>query len=223
MQNQKTQKGLNEFFASIYIWMFIGLVISAAFSYFTLYQGLGIAIFSNPILYYGLIAIQLAILFGTQILIKRLSPSSSYFLYFVYAALNGILLSWIFIIYTAGSIIATFLAASILFLGLAVYGFTTKKDLTKYSTVLFAAMWGVFFSSLFNILLKNNTLDIIISGIAILVFAGLTAYDNQAYQQIYLQSNDEERSRYVVLGALHMYINFVMIFVNLLKLFGNRR
>ncbi len=223
MHQAHSKQGLNEFFASIYMWMFVGLAISAAFSYFTLYQGLGIAIFGNPVLYYGLIAIQLGILFGVQLLIKKLSVSSSYFLFFIYAALNGILLSWIFIIYTTGSIIATFLAAAILFLGLAVYGFTTKKDLTKYSTVLFAAMWGVFFSSLFNILLQNNTLDIIISGVAILVFSGLTAYDNQAYQKIYMQSNDDERSRYVVLGALHMYINFVMIFVNLLKLFGSRR
>ena len=205
------------------MWMFVDLVISSAFSYFTLYQGLGEVIFANTTIYYGLIAIQLAILFATQMLIKKLSPSSSYFLFFIYAALNGILLSWIFIIYTTGSIIATSLAAAILFLGLAIYGFTTKKDLTKYSTILFAAIGGVFFSPLFNILLKNNTFDIIISGVAIIVFAGLTAYDNQAYQKIYMQSNEDERSRYVVLGALHMYINFIMIFVNLLRLFGGRK
>jgi uncharacterized protein len=218
-----SKQGLNNFFSSIYIWMFAGLMISAGFSYITIYQGLGFIIFSNPAFYYGLIGIQLALMFGVQLLINIFSVRASYILYFSYAAVTGILLSGIFLMYTVSSLILIFIISAGLFLGLAVIGFTTKKDLTNWGTVFYAGMIGVFISSLVNMVLQNSMLDTIVSAVAIIVFCGLTVYDNQAYKKIYQQSSKNELGKYVVLGALHMYINFIMIFVNLLRFFGDRR
>jgi uncharacterized protein len=219
----KSKEGLNNFFRDIYMWMFVGLLISAGFSYLTIYQGIGLLVFSNPILYYGLIAIQLILLFGVQLLINTFSVRASYFLYFLYTAVTGILLAGIFLIYTINSLILIFIVSAILFLSLAIIGYTTKKDLSSWGTVLYAGMIGVFVSSLINMVLQNSMLDTIVSAIAILVFCGLTVYDNQAYKKIYYQSSKSDLGKYVVLGALHMYINFIMIFINLLKFFGARR
>ncbi|MGK0209407.1 MAG: FtsH-binding integral membrane protein [Patescibacteria group bacterium] len=220
---QKSKEGLAEFFSSIYMWMFVGILISGAFSYLTLFQGLGNIIFSNSFYYYGLIALQLAILFGVQLLIKTFSPRASMILYLVYAAINGIVLAGIFLIYTLNSIMIIFATSALMFLGLAVYGYTTKKDLSNWGTVLFVGMLGVFFSSIANIFFQNTFFDMLISAVAVFVFAGLTVYDNQMFKKLYHQASREDEQRYIVLGALFMYINFIMIFINLLRLFGDRR
>lgn len=214
--------GLNGFFARIYSWMFVGLILSAIVSFVTLNTSLGLIIFSNSFLYYGLIGIQLALLFGVQLLINVFSVRVSYFLFFLYAVVSGILLSGIFVMYTSASIGLVFVISALLFLGLAVVGFTTKKDLSNFGTVMWMGMVGVFVSSLINMVLQNSFMDMIISGVAIIVFCGLTVYDNQAYKKIYASSRGRGLDKYVVLGALHMYINFIMIFVNLLRFFGDR-
>ena len=214
--------GLNGFFARIYMWMFVGLILSAVASFVTLNTDLGYIIFSNSFLYYGLIGIQLALLFGVQLLINIFSVRVSYFLFFLYAVVSGILLSGIFVMYTSASIGLIFVISALLFLGLAVVGFTTKRDLSSFGTVMWMGMIGVFVSSLINMILQNSFMDMIISGVAIVVFSGLTVYDNQAYRKIYASSRGRGLGKFVVLGALHMYINFIMIFVNLLRLFGDR-
>lgn len=215
-------KTLNDFFARIYAWMFVGLVVSAVASFLTLNTNLGYYVFSNNFIYYGLFAIQLGLLFGVQLLINVFSVRVSYLLFFLYAVTTGILLSGIFVVYTSASIVGIFLISAVLFLGLAVVGFTTKRDLSNFGTVMWVGMIGVFISSLVNMFLQNSVLDMVISGAAILVFCGLTVYDNQAYRKIYEKSRGKGLGKFVVLGALHMYINFIMIFVNLLKFFGDR-
>ena len=200
----------------------IWLILSAIVSFVTLNTSLGLIIFSNSFLYYGLIGIQLALLFGVQLLINVFSVRVSYFLFFLYAVVSGILLSGIFVMYTSASIGLVFVISALLFLGLAVVGFTTKKDLSNFGTVMWMGMVGVFVSSLINMVLQNSFMDMIISGVAIIVFCGLTVYDNQAYKKIYASSRGRGLDKYVVLGALHMSINFIMIFVNLLRFFGDR-
>ena len=214
--------GLNEFFTRIYMWMFVGLLLSAVASFVTLNTPLGYIIFSSSFLYYGLIAIQLALMFGVQLLINIFSVRVSYLLFFLYAIVSGVLLSGIFVMYTTASISLIFIVSAMLFFGLAVVGFTTKKDLSSFGTVMWMGMVGVFVSSLINMVLQNSFMDMIVSGIAIIVFAGLTVYDNQAYKKIYASSRGRNLGKFVVLGALHMYINFIMIFVNLVKFFGDR-
>lgn len=217
-----SNNGLSEFFARIYMWMFVGLLLSAIASFVTLNTPLGYFIFSSSFLYYGLIAIQLALMFGVQLLINIFSVRISYLLFFLYAIVSGVLLSGIFVMYTTTSISMIFIISALLFFGLAVIGFTTKKDLSSFGTVMRMGMIGVFISSLVNMILQNSFMDMIVSGIAIIVFSGLTVYDNQAYKRIYASSHGRNLEKFVVLGALHMYINFIMIFVNLLKFFGSR-
>ena len=161
-------------------------------------------------------------MFGVQLLINVFSVRVSYLLFFLYAIVSGILLSGIFVMYTTTSIGLIFVISAMLFFGLAVVGFTTKRDLSTFGTVMWMGMVGVFVSSLINMVLQNTLMDMIVSGIAIVVFCGLTVYDNQAYKKIYASSRGRGLGKFVVLGALHMYINFIMIFVNLLKFFGSR-
>jgi FtsH-binding integral membrane protein len=160
-----------------------------------------------------------------QILAMRLPRAFTGLLFILYAVLNGVTLSAIALLYTVDSILVIFAVSCAMFFGLALYGFTTKKDLSSWGTFLFVAMLGVFVSSIVNIFLQNSMFDIIISAIAVIVFAGLTVYDNQAYKKMYEElSHDKEMiGKLAMLGAIHMYINFIMIFINLLKLFGTLR
>ncbi len=215
---------LSQFFAGIYTWMTVGLLLSAAFAYATLNTPLQSIIFGNPVIFYGINAIELAILFGVQIFIKKLPAELSRALFFVYAAINGMFLSIYFLRYDLSSIVQTFIISAAIFGTLAIIGFKTKKDLSSWKTVLFAGMWGVFISSLVNMFLQNTMVDMMVSAIAILVFCGLTVYDNQTYKKLYHNcvNNEDSQEKIITLGALHMYINFIMIFVNLLKFFGSR-
>lgn len=217
----KNDKGLNSFFSKIYFWMFIGLIISGISSFLTLNSQLGYMIFSNSMFFYGVVGINLAILLLVQFMINKFPLNLSYILYFLYVITEGIVLSWIFLVYELNVILIVFLISALIYLTLAIYGFTTKNNVSNWGTFLFVGMIGVFGASILNIFLKNSMFDLIISAIAVLVFAGLTIYDNQVYKEIYRASSSKERSKFVVLGALHMYINFIMIFVNLLKLFGH--
>lgn len=220
-QSQTTT--LSGFFASIYSWMVAGLLISSFFAYIAQTTGIMSAMIASPVLFYGTSAIQLAILIGVQFAINKLPVELSRGLYFVYAALSGLTLSWIFTAYTTTSILGVFMISAGLFGGLAIWGYTTKKDLSGWRTALFAGMIGVFVSSLVNIFLQNSVFDIIVSAAAILVFCGLTAYDNQAYKAIYHQNVHDNSSlkKFATLGALHMYVNFIMIFINILRFFGS--
>ena len=215
---------LGEFFAGIYAWMTVGLLLSAVFAYMTIFSPLGAIVYGNQIVYYGIIGIELAILFGVQLAINKLPAELSRALFFVYAAVNGITLAGFLASYTTTSIIQVFVISAGIFGVLAMIGFKTKKDLSSWKTVLFAGMWGVFISSIVNMFFRNEMMDYIVSAVAILVFCGLTIYDNQAYKTIYQNNvqDEESQKKFTTLGALHMYINFIMIFVNLLKFFGGR-
>lgn len=217
---------INQFFTKIYIWMAFGILLSAISAWATWNTGL-IVILQNPILFYGIVAIEIGIALGMQWLINKLSTSFASTLYVIYAILNGITLSGILAYYltqNANVVLVIFLVAASMFGFLAFLGFTTKKDLSGWRTFLMVGMWGVFFSSIVNIFLQNSLFDTVLSAIALLVFAGLTVYDNQYYKNLFSHLNTEdEKNKSVIIGALHMYINFVMIFQNLLKLFGNNR
>ena len=216
---------VNQFFTNIYKWMAIGVLVSAFSAYLTMQTKL-VLILQNPILFYGIVAIEIGICFGLQWLIARLSPAMATLLYIVYAVLNGITLSGLLAYYlsqSASLVLVIFLVAASMFWLLAFIGFTTKKDISGWRTFLIAGMWGVFFSSIFNIFLQNSMFDIIISAVSLVIFAGLTVYDNQFYKNYFAQLNTgEEKNKAVTIGALHMYINFVMIFQSLLRLVNSR-
>jgi FtsH-binding integral membrane protein len=201
--------------------MIIGVLVSAFFAWLTMNSPL-IVVLQNPIFFYGILAVEIALVLGVQWLINKLPANLSLTLFLVYAALNGISMSGVMLYYLTNSaslVMIVFLVAASMFAFLAILGYTTKKDLSGWGTFLYAGMWGVFISSLVNIYFQNSMFDTIISAMALLVFAGLTVYDNQFYKNIFAKlENEDSKKRYAILGAIHMYINFIAIFQNLLNL-----
>jgi uncharacterized protein len=217
---------VNQFFTQIYKWMIIGLLVSAGFAWLTMNSPAMIALLSSPVIFYGIIAIQIGLMMGVQWMINKISASTAFVVYIIYAILNGITISGLMASYlsqSASLVFMIFIVAASMFALLAFIGFTTKRDMSGWATFLIAGMWGVFASSIVNIFLQNSLFDLIISAVVLLVFAGLTVYDNQFYKNYFTQlEGDESKSKAVTIGALHMYINFIMIFQSLLRLVSNR-
>lgn len=216
---------LHSYFTQIYMRMAIGVALSGLFAWLTVNSPL-VAVLQNPIYFYGLLAIEIGLVMGVQWAIHRISSSTASMLYVAYAALNGITLSgflYHFLTSNFNLTVTIFAVAASMFAALAVYGYVTKNDLSGWGTFLFAGVWGVFIASLANIFFQNSLFDMILSAVALVIFAALTVYDSQYYKHLHARLNSEEStSKAVTLGALHMYINFVMIFQNLLSLVSSR-
>ena len=214
---------VNAFFRSIYSWMAAGVFVSGIFAWLTMNSFL-IVFLQNPVLFYGAIGIELALVIGVQWMINRISSNTAFIIYFIYAALNGVTMAgFLFYFLSTNPTVALviFGVAISMFAALAVLGYTTKFNLSGWGTFLFMAVWGILFSSIANIFLQNDFFSLIISAVALLVFSALTVYDNQYYKNIFAQlQTEEEQSKAATIGALHMYINFIMIFQSLLNLFG---
>jgi FtsH-binding integral membrane protein len=235
MENTQTQtlsyvqsEGLRSFFGKIYLKMTLGVLVSALVAFYVTHTAQGNeilqTIFSSKIYYYGIIGIQLGLLFGIQWGINKLSKTWAEVLFYVYAAVTGLTLSGLLLIYTGSSILSTFIAAVAVFAGLAFVGKTMKYDMSGWRVFLFTGMWGIFIVSIVNgFFVQSARIDWIMSVIAVLVFSGLTVYDAQSYKRLYLNSEQgQDLSKMIILGGMHMYINFIMIFVNLLKIVGGR-
>ena len=216
---------VNEFFASIYKWMAAGVLVSALFCYLTLMTGFGAIVFSSAAIFYSLVAIHFVLLLVIQFLINKLPYQLSFFLYFVYAALSGVTISGLIGIYLQTDpalLVGIFVAAVVMFASLAFVGYTTKYDMSGWRTFLFSAVWGVVIVSIINaIFIQSYGFDLIVSAIALVAFAALTAYDAQFYRNLFPQlQTEEEKAKYATLGALHMYVNLLVMFQSLLKLVG---
>lgn len=219
--------GLRAFFGKIYSKMAQGVLLTAIVAFITVHTSIGAhilnTIFSSQIIYYGIIGIQLILLFGIQWGINKLSESQARGLFYLYSVLTGITLSAVLIIYTGATLISTFIAAIAIFGALAMIGKNMKYDMSGWRVFLYTGMWGVLIASIANIFLASSRLDWIVTIIAVIVFSGLTVYDAQSYKRMYLKSeHGDDLGKMITLGALHMYINFIMIFVNLLKIVSGR-
>ncbi|MGB0925300.1 MAG: Bax inhibitor-1/YccA family protein, partial [Minisyncoccia bacterium] len=190
MENTKT--GLNTFLSGIYKKMALGVAVTAITSFILLSTGPGwtvlTTIFSSQWYYYGIVAIELGLLWFIQISMHKLSKEKASALFYLYAILNGLTLTGIFLIYTGSSILTAFIAAVVVFGTLAVVGTKTEKDLTGWGSFLMIGMWAVFIVSIINIFMQSSMMDMVISAVAVLVFSGLTLYDAQVYKKYYLQS-----------------------------------
>lgn len=156
--------------------------------------------------------------------IQRMSETTAKAVYWVYAVLMGLSLSTIFLVYTGASIATTFFASAAAFGGLSLYGYTTKRDLSVFGTFLIMGVVGLVVAMLINLFMQSNTMDLVISGIGVLLFAGLTAYDTQKIKSMYyaVQGSDFF-GRSVVMGALTLYLDFINLFLFLLRFLGDRR
>jgi uncharacterized protein len=214
------------FVTRVYTWMTFGLLVTAGAAFFTLLnQPLLVAIATNRVLFMGLLGAELLVVFGLTAAINRLSPVVAGLGFFGYAALNGVTISIIFLAYTASSIFETFFIASCAFGIMTLFGYTTRRDLTKVGSLLIMGLVGLILASLLNLFMQNSAIYWITTYAGIFIFIGLVAYDTQKLKKMALSVGDEGElsSKASVLGALALYLDFINLFLLLLRIFGRRR
>ncbi|CAM3500828.1 hypothetical protein BS639_12015 [Rouxiella silvae] len=224
---ERANSGIQAYMAQVYGWMTCGLLLTAFVAWYASRspQILGF-IFSSQITFFGLIILQLALVFVISGMVNRLSGTVATGLFMLYSALTGLTISSIFIVYTGSSIAATFLVAGGMFGAMSVFGYTTKRDLSRMGSLLFMALIGIVLASVVNIWLKSSALMWAVTYIGVVVFVGLTAYDTQKLKNMgeQLSVNDKDNFRkYSIVGALTLYLDFINLFLMLLRIFGNRR
>ncbi|OGR05682.1 MAG: hypothetical protein A2511_09110 [Deltaproteobacteria bacterium RIFOXYD12_FULL_50_9] len=216
------------FLAKVFYWMAIGLGLTGVTAFVVANSATAQQIiFSNKLVYYGLIFGELGLVLYLSARVERMSALAATSLFVLYSMLNGATLSAILLIYTATSVASTFFIAAGMFGAMAVYGVVTKKDLTGFGSFLFMGLIGIVIASLVNIFLNSPMISWIVSAIGVLVFTGLTAYDVQKISQMgsgYLMGGDEGVMRKgAIMGALTLYLDFINLFLSLLRLMGDRR
>lgn len=224
---ERANSGIQAYMTQVYGWMTCGLLLTAFVSWYAAQTPAILNfIFSNQITFFGLIIAQLALVFVISSMVNRLSAALATSLFMLYSVLTGLTLSSIFIAYTYSSIASTFVVTAGMFGAMSLYGYTTKRDLSGFSSMLFMALIGIVLASLVNIWLKSSALMWVITYIGVAVFIGLTAYDTQKLKKMgeQLNTHDQESVRkYAIVGALTLYLDFINLFLMLLRIFGNRR
>ena len=214
--------GLRAYMLRIYNYMAAGVGLTAVVAGLT-YQLTGDPLLQNPLMWVFIFA-PLILVFFISARINTLSASTARLLFFVYAGLVGVSLSTLLHIYTSASITRVFFVAAAMFGALSLFGYTTRRDLSGLGTFLFMGLIGVIIASLVNLFLRSSGLDWMISVIGVGVFAGLTAYDTQRIKAMYDSGDDETTAgRKSVIAALSLYLNFINLFMMLLRLAGGRR
>jgi FtsH-binding integral membrane protein len=208
----------------VYVWMCAALLITAGIAYrVSNSEELLNLIFSSKIRFFGIIIAQFAIVWYLSSRIKTLSFSTATILFALYSVLMGVTMSCIFMAYTQTSITSTFLITAGTFGVMSIYGFTTKKDLTSIGGLLIMGVVGIIIAMMVNYFLQSSKFDFIISCIGVLIFVGLTAYDTQKIKALLNQENTEENQKMALIGSLMLYLDFINLFLFLLRIFGRRR
>jgi uncharacterized protein len=212
----------NALIRQIYAWMGAGLAITAFMALITLSSPVILnAITGNRLVFYGLMIGELALVFTLSGAINRLSATAATLLFVAYSALNGVTLSTMALVYTANSIASTFVITAGMFGAMSIYGYMTKRDLTSWGSFLFMGLIGVVIASLVNIFIGSSAVSWLISGIGVIVFTGLTAYDTWKIKELATQGIEGRKP--AILGALTLYLDFINLFLMLLRFTGNRR
>ena len=220
------QEASTVFLAKVFNWMAAGLALTGVVAWFTASSGLAISIVSSPA-FMILIFAELGMVFYLSARIDKIQASTATGLFLGYAVLNGLTLSTIFLAYTKTSIGGTFLITSGMFGAMAVYGMVTKRDLSGMGSFMFMGLIGIIIASVVNIFMQSSTLYWAISGIGVIVFVGLTAYDVQKIktmgEQGILEQGEGAIRKGAILGALALYLDFINLFLMLLRFFGGGR
>lgn len=219
---KKESVAFANYLSGIFAWMFAGLTLSGIVGYLIAAAGDSVkAIFYNPIALIGLVILQLGLVIFLSARIMKLSAVAARGLFMAYAATVGVTFSIIFLTYTSTSIMRVFFITASMFAIMAFIGYTTKKDLSKLGMLLLMGLIGIIIASLVNIFLKSSELELVISYIGVVIFLGLTAYDIQKIKKIYAQFGNA--GNLAVLGALSLYLDFLNLFLFLLRIFGAGR
>jgi len=215
-----------KFLLNVYNWMAMGLALTAIIAYgiSTSETLLGV-IFSNRILFWGIIILQFGVVILLSAAINKIPVVIAIGSFFLYAALTGLTLSAIFVLYTSSSIASTFLICSLMFGSVSVFGYITKMDLSRFGTFMFMGLIGIVIASIVNIFLKSTMMYWIISYAGVVIFVGLTAWDTQKLKRMSQEMNfdSEQGKKAAVLGALTLYLDFINMFLFLLRIMGSRK
>jgi FtsH-binding integral membrane protein len=210
----------------VYLWMTVGLLATAGVAYFVVSTPL-LQLVANPIIFFGAIIVELVMVVALSRAIARMSPAAAVGLFFVYAALNGVTMSVIFAVYTLSSIAVTFFATACLFGAMTIIGYTTSRDLTKLGGFLLMGLIGFLIGSVINLFFASSAFYWLLTFAGIAIFVGLTAWNTQRIKNMTLtalQQGDELMAQRVgIIGALSLYLDFVNLFLLLLRLGGRRR
>jgi len=223
---QARQDASSIFLAKVFNWMATGLGITGIVAWFTASSGLAQQLIASPF-FMIILVVELGMVFYLSARINKIQANTATGLFLGYATLNGLTLSMIFLAYTQASIASTFFITAGMFGAMAVYGFVTKRDLSGWGSFLFMGLIGVIIASVVNIFLKSSSVYWAISLIGVFVFVGLTAYDVQKIKKIgeqgILEQGEEMVRKGAIMGALALYLDFINLFLMLLRFFGGSR
>lgn len=212
---------------NVYSWMTLALVITGFVSMYVAKSYTLISmIMQNSIAFWGLLIAEIGLVVYLSARIHRISFTTATLLFIAYAILNGVTMAFIFLVYTMSSIATTFFITAGTFGIMALYGYVTKKDLTRIGNICFMALIGLMIASLVNIFLHNSMMDLIISCVGVLLFVGLTAYDSQKIKQLLTGEGieiNETTQKIALMGAMTLYLDFINLFLYLLRLLGDRK
>merc|ERR1711939_560203 len=230
-------EGLRAYMLKVYNYMATGVLLTGIIALFSFkmsvvtdasgtisgFTSIGNALFFSGLKWIVMLA-PLGVVFYMSFGINKMSSTKAQTVFWIFASLMGLSLSWILLVYTGVSVARVFFITSATFGAMSIYGYTTKRDLTKFGSFLMMGLIGIIIASLVNIFLKSSMMYFVISIIGVLVFVGLTAYDTQKIKNMYLASDTVEISgKKAIMGALTLYLDFINLFIMLLRLFGQRR
>ena len=217
--------GLRQYMLRIYNYMASGLALTGIVAYAAAASGFYYQIAGTPLIWVVMLA-PLGLVFWLSAGIDRMSAGTAQLLFWVYAALMGLSLGGIFLLYTGASIARVFFITAGTFAAMSLYGYTTKRDLTQFGSFLMMGLIGIIIASLVNMFIGSSALQFAISVIGVIVFVGLTAWDTQQIKEMYVDdvsAGGEAASKTAIMGALRLYLDFINLFMMLLQLLGTRR
>ena len=222
--NQAAPDVQKKFMTGVYMRMAAALLITAAVSFFTASSYDFMRLLFQKNLFFAFIIAELALVIILSAAIRKLTPAVASLCFFLYAVINGITLSSIFIIYQLGSIFRVFVSSALMCGGMSIYGATTKSGLRSAGRYLYMALMGLIIASLVNLIFHSSGLDWLISIIGVGVFVGITAYDTQKLMTIGIHNDGSENfQKMAIIGALELYLDFINIFLKMLRLFGKKK
>jgi FtsH-binding integral membrane protein len=214
--------GLRSYMLSVYNYMASGVLLTGIVAMLFASSGMAEQVLSTPLRWVIMLA-PLGFVMAMSFGLHRMSTGTLQTLFWAFAVAMGLSMSSIFLVYTGVSIAQTFFAVAVGFLGLSLYGYTTKKDLSGFGTFLIMGVIGLLVASVINLFLKSSAMHLAISGIGVLLFAGLTAYDTQKIKSMYAHvAGTDMMGKVVIMGALNLYLDFINMFTFLLSFMGNR-
>lgn len=219
---------VNEYIRSVYNWMGIGLAITGFLAYYVSgNEGLRNLVFGNRIIFFVILFAELGLVFAIAGMVNRMSAGTATALFVLYSALNGVTLSFIFLVYTTASIGRTFFVCAGTFIACSIYGWTTKRDLTSFGGFLMMGLFGIIIATVVNMFFKSGAVTMAVTYIGVFIFVGLAAYDTQKIKNMALTQPQGMEGAVVrkgaILGALSLYLDFVNLFLLLLRIFGQAR